>query len=288
MTSKSILFAIILMLSLEARTQALSQRDINRMFIDQATEEPVLKDMAQALPQKLINAGVLKVGSVELAKLSQKINSITFRANDSFIATQFGTRTSALYEPASKTLVVNATVSPWIGYAITNNKSIDPAILAERVEPLVLHEALGASGINDKKYDTSLGAYFLSNSTDLHLKNKIQSHLEKSGGGTTNVGGGGNDMSLWIKLKLLQSSLTSNQLPLCQSVASHDLFMRILDTNIEGSFACDSMQLNYDIRSRQILHCQASAWWLSTDADQLNASFGNFLNQFCTAIKQGG
>lgn len=230
---------------------------LNQVFLQQAAEAPKMKELAKAIPQRLMNQGIEQIGQVNVPKLLKDLKSTTFRENTSFIPTQAGSRTSAMYDPKSKTIVINTSTHAVLGYASIDET--DTKFREERLEPILLHEALGARGIDDRKYDKSLGAAILANPpknlTDeqkLRLRGQVQEQLQRSGG-TTTVGGGGDDNSMWIKLKALQIALGIEE--------TFNTFSRILDMNIEMDPNCDHQMISYFAEKNEIRFCQSSFWF---------------------------
>lgn len=248
------------LLSISHIAYAGSQLDeslLNQVFLQQAAEAPKMKELAKAIPQRLMNQGIEQIGQVNVPKLLKDLKSTTFRENTSFIPTQAGSRTSAMYDPKSKTIVINTSTHAVLGYASIDET--DTKFREERLEPILLHEALGARGIDDRKYDKSLGAAILANPPQnlsdeqkLRLRGQVQEQLQRSGG-TTTVGGGGDDNSMWIKLKALQIALGIEE--------TFNTFSRILDMNIEMNPNCDHQMISYFAEKNEIRFCQSSFWF---------------------------
>lgn len=238
----------------------------NQVQLQQATESPEMKELAQAIPQRLIDQGIGQLGQVNMKRFLKDLNDTTFRENTSFVPTQAGSRTSGMYDPKSKTLVINTSTHPVLAFASKSDD--DQKFRRERLEPTLLHESYGAHGIDDRKYDKSLGATILadppkrlSEEEKLELKRRIHQRLQKSGG-TTTVGGGGDDISLWIKLKALQQALSLGD--------GFRLFELILDMNIEMDPSCDFEVISFIPVRNEIRFCLSSFWLdLANEKDQL-------------------
>lgn len=229
----------------------------NQVSLEQAKEAPELRQVAQAIPQKLLQQGILKIGNVNIERLNEQIAKTTFRDNESFIATKSGSRRTAYYDPRIRTLVVNTSVSPRLVHGLMS--APESKLRKEKAEPILLHEAMGASGIDDRKYDKSLGSYILSrpnpnlkDEQKKELLQKMNQQLEKSGGSTTNVGGGGDELSLYIKLKLLERSLDLDP--------SWSAFLNILDMNIERNVNCDNSHVGFIPDRKEISYCDSFFW----------------------------
>lgn len=285
-------------LAVSSKASDSDRRQHNKMMLIHSESSPALQEIARSIPRKLMNAGIYNLGKTDLKKFDEKIQQTNFRENNSLMSTVSGSRHSAFYEPRSKTLVINTTFSVILGRALSNlvNQETSAAareetsvtVRQERLEPLLLHESLGANGINDVKYDKSLGAYILSTTRDEKVQETVRKYLQKSGG-TTTVGGGGNDMSIWIKLKLLELSLDSSRLQSCADHSPADLMAKLLSLNIEGSFDCQNKDVVYHATKKEIFHCQTFFWW-RLDSDSLanqTRHFEKFMNQFCGSLSKG-
>lgn len=252
---------------------------MNRIFLEQSPAAPAYKTAAKAIPSRLQASGIQFVGKLNLENLQTRIDQITFRENSSFVPTTSGTRKSALYNPRTKTLVLNTTVSPILYYAAHDSKGELKDILSERVEPFILHEAFGAAGINDKKYDSSIGAYFLAHPVDAltpeqnkDLRSKLQRKLQIESGGSTTVGGGGNALGLWIKLKAMKTSL-ENRSPFLDFTR----FFKILNFNIEGDFQCQHKELSLNLDRKEIRYCETAFWHEVENLDAQTQEIQKFL-----------
>lgn len=263
----------------------LDEKIMNQVFLGQAKEAPKMKDFAKAIPQRLVDQGVEQLGQVNVLQLLKDLNGTTFRENTSFVPTQVGSRTSAMYDPKLKTIVINTSTHAVLGYASIDDNNVN--FREERLEPILLHETLGARGIDDRKYDKSLGATILANppknlttEQKLRLKGRIQEQLQRSGG-TTTVGGGGDDNSIWIKLKALQRALGADD--------TFRTFSRILDMNIEMDATCDHQIISFVAEKNEIRFCQSSFWFdLRNEGNQLVEvdRFVRSLVQMSTAASQ--
>lgn len=248
----------------------------NQFLLQQAAEAPKMKEFAQAIPQRLKDKGIDQIGKVNIQKLLKDVKETTFRENTSFIPTQAGSRTSGMYDPKSKTLVINTSAHAVLGYASANDD--EPKFRQERLEPILLHETLGSRGVDDRKYDKSLGATILANPPNhlseeqrVRLKGRIQQQL-LAGGGTTTVGGGGDDNSMWIKLKALQLALLADD--------SFNTFIRILNMNIEMDPTCDHQMLSYVNQKNEIRFCQSSFWFDLRNEDNQIIEISKFVRSF--------
>lgn len=245
----------------------------NQVLLQQAAEAPKMKELAQAIPQRLRDQGIDQIGQVNVQKLLKDLKDTTFRENTSFIPTQAGSRTSGMYDPKSKTLVINTSTHAVLGYASANDD--EPKFRQERLEPILLHETLGSRGVDDRKYDKSLGATIMANPPNnlsegqkAQLRNRIQQQLQRSGG-TTTVGGGGDDNSMWIKLKTLQQAILVDD--------TFNIFIRVLDMNIEMDPNCDHQMLSFVTQKNEIRFCQSLFWFDLRNEDGQKIEISKFV-----------
>lgn len=269
-----------LLVPISAGALELDQKFWNQMFLEQSAEAPKAKEISRAIPQRLLDQGIDQIGQVNVRRLLGDLEDTTFRENTSFVPTRVGSRRSAMYHPKSKTLVINTSARPVLGWALSNEVT-DTKFHRERLEPVLLHENYGALGIDDRTYDKSLGATILAYPPEnlsadrrLRLREHVHARLQKNGG-TTTVGGGGDDNGLWIKLKALHRALAIDE--------SFDVFGRILDMNIEMDASCHHHALSLVAGKNEIRFCQSSFWFdLRNEENQLIE-----IHRFVQSLAQG-
>ncbi|HPI39576.1 MAG TPA: hypothetical protein PLJ21_02150 [Pseudobdellovibrionaceae bacterium] len=162
------------------------------------------------IPETLKKNNVDKIEDLKIDGLINEIKSVFWRANHgSFLLGSGETRTSAIYFIKDKTVVVNSLRSQF-----------EPKLTL----PIsALHEALGALGYKDENYEMSILLYlntlsqaeqgrflpknFVSKNNKVYFSNIIKRYenttYQMAKGGGTSVGGGGDGLSVQIKLTAL-------------------------------------------------------------------------------------
>ena len=166
----------------------------------------VFRSLSKKDLEKLLNQNIVKIGDMNLIKLSKELETVEWRTFDlGFLGGSGGKRMTSIYIVKDKMVVINTlSLQSLVGKPI-------------KMFSWALHEALGALGYDDENYELSSSISFLANNPS-HLNSTgvdyVQSHfleLKKSStgrvytlnGGSTVVGGGGDAIIIDLKQRLL-------------------------------------------------------------------------------------
>lgn len=148
----------------------------------------VFKGKSTVIVDQLIAQGHKELKAVNLEDLRSRAPEIVWRAyNGEKLPAGILERGSAYYLKNSKTVTV-----------MTDIADYSP----DSVNVLALHESLGALGIKDENYQTSLGMYLLAGARSDSAKKRLKESIQFLGGSGTSVTGGGDLTALSIKLKI--------------------------------------------------------------------------------------
>lgn len=152
----------------------------------------VFRGKSTVIVDQLISKGYGELRSVNLLDLKNQAPEVIWRAYDGEVQPKdIFDRGSAYYRKDSKTVTILSDVVDFSENA---------------VDVLALHEMLGALGVKDENYQTSLGLYLLAdpelaNPGSFLIKEGLENAMEFLGGTGTSVSGGGDMTALTLKLK---------------------------------------------------------------------------------------
>ena len=162
------------------------------------------REASVSIPNALMSAGYNSFGSMQLADLVQKsqtvpINPINSLHRAQIVGDQEMERSSAQWSREN-------------GSAIQLNQVMWKSTPPEQKKVLALHENLGAAGYDDKDYLMSTGMWLLtrpesSKLTDSERAGVTERITAAAGGGVTGIGGGGDIFGLTVKMNMLLHSI---------------------------------------------------------------------------------
>ena len=171
----------------------------------------IFRPLSKHIVQKIVDSGTTQIGSVDLDKLLEDLDTVEWRTFDlGFLIGSSGERTTSIYYVEDRMVVVN-----W--YALQNftNSQV-------RLYGWALHEALGALGYPDDVYDLSIALSYVAAAApaprntevanraiqvERNLSNVSVSTTNRTfstEGGSTIVGGGGDAALIDLKQRLIE------------------------------------------------------------------------------------
>lgn len=160
--------------------------------------------LAQQMVDDLMSSGVNQVGNLRLQDLKDKMGQIDYKSFQGKMPDFAGDRESAYYTANNEVYF----------------REDYPKKFKDAIQLLATHEALGALNFDDNDYELSIYLNAIA-SQRFQDRSSLLTHpviatrfgapksYEKSGGGATGVGGGGDFMSAWIKFLVTENILKS-------------------------------------------------------------------------------
>lgn len=201
--SKTLLGLLFLTLSLHSSVWAQAQPQVVQPILQKmdAKSQVLLFNLSTQFLTKLTARNIIRVGDLDLTKLILQMKSVIYgAATNVFLGGSGGNRMGAVNLPDQKLVLLNA-----LNF---------PNVPAMTWPALLLHENFGALGYEDENYQKTLRLWLLAEYPDssfalsefrkLTIDKNIKYYLA-SGGSGTSVGGGGDYITLTLKIQLLQS-----------------------------------------------------------------------------------
>lgn len=185
------------------------------------------RSATQALIKKLEDRGLDKIGKVPTKVIKEKLARTKWIASPVFVLGSGGERLGGVNRVEENLVILSITT-----VANMKNGNIDSSGL----NAFVLHEALGALGIDDEDYRVSLAIFYLGYRNDVltddpNLPNTLRNiianaktftqnreykmvddSIAKHSGGGTSVGGGGDIVTVDIKTRLIERAFKKHSL----------------------------------------------------------------------------
>lgn len=190
---------------------------------------------AAVIPAELLRQNKTKIGELDIVQLSEEMKQVQWFENQgSFLAGSGESRFGAMYFVKEKKIIINSARAQY-----------EPS---HTMPVAALHEALGALGYLDENYEVSTTLYLNSlSSTEqknifsvpfIEKQNKKLKTLErrksdavyKNSGGGTSVGGGGDGISVQVKIYSLMFAQ-----PICTqfNLSCVDILEKLMAAQIE-------------------------------------------------------
>lgn len=199
-----------------------------------AASEAELGRTSVATLQKLRAQGIHYVGAVAVPTLEARFKNINWRVLPLFPTASGGSRMGAANVVEENVVILNQ-------HVLKNTYGLGREIF-------ILHEALGASGVDDEDYRGSLAIIALNQDTGASsssrnflleqvrgLKSFDSNRIYQEAGGGTSVGGGGDGVATTLKWLLIQRSAS-------YGARSHTLVRKIFKLNVMVDYRAESFE----------------------------------------------